>query len=107
MLPVCVLVGIIGVIVDTPAISIMAVLKMPIMLYKGWRRLMEDLVTRHGPCLEAACVPFAGLALIFWPFVVVMSAFTAFLCSPLIGLFSAIVVYQVCDFVSFTLSLLC
>lgn len=93
-LPVCALVGILGVIVDTPAIGIVAFCKTPIMLFKGWRRILEDLVTRHGPCLEAACVPFAGLALVFWPFVVVASALTAFICSPFLGLYSAVVVYQ-------------
>lgn len=95
-LPVCILVGILGVIIDTPAIGIVAFCKVPIMLIKGWHRLLEDLVTRHGPCLEAACVPFAGLALVFWPFVVLSAAFTAFLCSPFLGLYSAVVVYQVC-----------
>ena len=105
-LPVCAIVGLVGVLFDTPAISIMAFCKMPIMLYKGWSRLLEDLLTRNGPCLEAACVPFAGLALLLWPFVVVMSALTALICSPFLGLFSAVVVYQVCDFVSFTLSIL-
>lgn len=95
-LPLCVLVGILGVIIDTPAIGIVAFCKMPIMLIKGWHRLLQDLVTRHGPCLEAACVPFAGLALVFWPFVVVASAITAFICSPFLGLYSGVVVYQVC-----------
>ena len=94
-LPLCALVGLLGVIVDTPAIGIVALFKMPIMLVKGWRRLLQDLVTRHGPCMEAACVPFAGLALVFWPFVVVAAAFTALICSPALGLYSAVVVYQV------------
>jgi hypothetical protein len=44
--------------------------------------------------LEAACVPFAGLAIAFWPFIVVMSALTALVCSPFLGLYSAVVVYQ-------------
>lgn len=102
-LPVCALVGILGVIVDTPAIGIVAFCKTPIMLFKGWRRILEDLVTRHGPCLEAACVPFAGLALVFWPFVVVASALTAFICGPFLGLYSAVVVYQVSFFLLPTL----
>ncbi|KAG0631565.1 hypothetical protein M758_1G262900 [Ceratodon purpureus] len=93
-LPLCALVGLLGVLVDTPAITIVAFCKMPIMLIKGWRRLLGDLVTRHGPCMEAACVPFAGLALVFWPFVVVASALTALICSPILGLYSAVVVYQ-------------
>lgn len=105
-LPLCALVGVLGVIVDTPAIGIVAFFKMPIMLIKGWRRLLHDLVTRHGPCMEVACVPFAGLALVFWPFVVVASALTAFICSPILGLYSAVVVYQVCVFIVSTLPLL-
>lgn len=105
-LPLCALVGLLGVLVVTPAIGIVALCKMPIMLYKGWRRLLGDLVTRNGSCLEAACVPFGGLALVFWPLIVVLSALTAFLCSPFFGLYSAVVVYQVCDFVS-SLFLLC
>jgi len=95
-LPLCALVGILGVIIDTPAIAIVAFCKMPLMLIKGWHRLLQDLVTSHGRCLEAACVPFAGLALAFWPFVVVASALTAFTCSPLVGLYAAVIVYQVC-----------
>ncbi len=99
-LPLCAIVGLLGIVVDTPAIGIVALCKMPIMLYKGWRRLLLDLVDRNGSCLEAACVPFAGLAIVFWPLIVVASALTAFLCSPFFGLYSAAVVYQVCNFVS-------
>lgn len=99
-LPLCAFVGLLGVLVDTPAIGIVALCKMPIMLYKGWRRFLGDLFTRNGSCLEAACVPLAGLAILFWPLVVVVSALTAFLCSPFFGLYSAVVVYQVCNFVS-------
>lgn len=99
-LPLCAFVGLLGVLVDTPAIGIVALCKMPIMLYKGWRRFLGDLFTRNGSCLEAACVPLAGLAIVFWPLVVVVSALTAFLCSPFFGLYSAVVVYQVCNFVS-------
>jgi hypothetical protein len=106
-LPLCVLVGLLGVIVDTPAIIIVAFCKMPIMLIKGWHRLLRDLVTRHGPCMEAACVPFAGLALVFWPFVVVASAITAVICSPILGLYSAVVVDQVCVYVTSTLFWIC
>lgn len=72
------------------------------MLYKGWRKLLGELVSRNGSCLEAACVPFAGLAIVFWPLIVVASAVSAILCSPLMGLYSAIVVYQVCNLI-FTL----
>lgn len=99
-LPLCAIVGILGVLVDTPAIGMVALCKMPIMLYKGWRRLLGDLITRNGSCLEAACVPFAGLALVLWPLIVVASALTAFLCSPFFGLYSAVVVYQVGDFIA-------
>jgi hypothetical protein len=103
-LPACVFVGVLGVLVDTPAISLVALCKSPVMLLKGWGRLFRDLVGRHGPCLEAACVPFAGLALVLWPLVVVAAFLTAVLCSPFLGLFGAVVVYQVCSFPSFSIS---
>ena len=105
-IPVCALVGLLGVVIDTPAICLVALWKSPFMLYKGWSRLIHDLVTRNGPCLEAACVPFAGLALLLWPLIVAFSALAAFLCSPLLGLFSAVVAYQVCGFASSTLFVL-
>ena len=101
-LPACVFVGVLGVLVDTPAISLVALCKSPVMLFKGWGRLFRDLVGRHGPCLEAACVPFAGLALVLWPLVVGAAFLTAVFCSPFLGLFGAVVVYQVCSFPSFS-----
>lgn len=45
-------------------------------------------------------MPFAGLALVLWPLIVVASALTAFLCSPFFGLYSAVVVYQVGDYIA-------
>lgn len=91
-------IGLLGLVVDIPAISLVALAKSPLLLYKGWARLLQDLVGRHGPCLEAACVPFAGLALVLWPVVVIATVASAIVSSPLLGLFGAVVVYQVCDF---------
>lgn len=87
-----------GLIADTPLITLVAVVKSPFLLFKGWSRLLHDLLGRHGACLEAACVPFAGLALLLWPAVVVASVLLAIVSSPLLGLFGAVIVYQVREF---------
>lgn len=97
--------GILGLLADAPAISLVAVGKSPWMLIKGWQRLVQDSVGRHGPCLDAACVPFAGLAIVFWPLVVAVSVLCAIICSPFFGLFGAVVVYQVCNFSSTSFNL--
>ncbi|CAA6664976.1 unnamed protein product [Spirodela intermedia] len=69
--PACILVAITGVIVDLPLYTIIAVVKSPYMLFKGWQRLMHDLISGEGPFRETSCVPIAGLAILFWPLVVV------------------------------------
>ncbi|XP_024379396.1 uncharacterized membrane protein At3g27390 [Physcomitrium patens] len=93
-LPACLAVAVLGLIADTPLITLVAVVKSPFLLFKGWSRLLHDLLGRHGACLEAACVPFAGLALLLWPAVVVASVLLAIVSSPLLGLFGAVIVYQ-------------
>lgn len=95
-LPACLAVAVLGLVADTPLITLVALAKSPFLLFKGWSRLLHDLVGRHGACLEAACVPFAGLALILWPAVVVVFVLMAIISSPILGLFGAVVVYQVC-----------
>lgn len=94
-LPSCLAVAVLGLIADTPLITLVALAKSPLLLFKGWGRLLHDLIGRHGACLEAACVPFAGLALILWPVVTVVAVLFAILASPILGLFGAVVVYQV------------
>jgi hypothetical protein len=94
-IPGSVIVGLLGMIVDMVMISLVALAKSPFMLLKGWKRLILDLMGQHGSCVEAACVPFAGLAIVLWPLIVCVTVLTAIICSPFLGLFSAVVVYQV------------
>jgi hypothetical protein len=94
-LPGCVLVGVLGILLDVPSISLIAILKSPFMLLRGWRRLLQDLVGREGPFLETFCVPVAGLAVLMWPLVVVVAVLCGILSSVFIGLYGAVVVYQV------------
>ncbi|TQD92684.1 hypothetical protein C1H46_021677 [Malus baccata] len=93
-IPACIIVGVLGLIVEIPVYTAIAVVKSPYMLLKGWYRLIHDLITREGPFLEIACVPIAGLTIILWPIVVVASIILAVFSSILIGLYASIVVYQ-------------
>jgi hypothetical protein len=93
-IPGSVIVGLLGMIVDMVMISLVALAKSPLMLLKGWKRLILDLMGQHGSCVEAACVPFAGLAVVLWPLIVCVTVLTAIICSPFLGLFSAVIVYQ-------------
>jgi hypothetical protein len=91
-IPGCIVVGLLGLIVDTPIISLVALAKSPLMLLKGWRQLILDLVGQPSSCV--ACVPFAGLAIVLWPLVVCATVLIAIFCSPFLGLFGAVIVYQ-------------
>ncbi|URE34454.1 hypothetical protein MUK42_16520 [Musa troglodytarum] len=93
-LPSCLLVCLLGVILDVPMISIVALCKSPYLLLRGWHRLFHDLIGREGPFLETVCVPFAGLAILLWPLGVIGALVTAFLCSFLLGLYGGVVVHQ-------------
>uniref|UniRef100_A0ACD5V871 Uncharacterized protein n=1 Tax=Avena sativa TaxID=4498 RepID=A0ACD5V871_AVESA len=92
--PSCILVGILGLAVDIPLYTVIAVIKSPYMLFKGWQRLLHDLISREGPFLETVCVPIAGLAILFWPLVVVGSVLLAVVSSIFVGLYGAVIVYQ-------------
>lgn len=92
--PACIIVGLMGLIVDVPLYTIIALIKSPYMLFKGWQRLLHDVMTREGLFLETACVPIAGLAFLLWPLVVVGSVLLAILSSIFIGLYGSVVVYQ-------------
>ncbi|XP_073010379.1 uncharacterized membrane protein At3g27390 [Typha latifolia] len=92
--PACILVGIMGLIVDIPLYTVIALIKSPYMLFKGWQRLLHDLISREGPFLETACVPIAGLAILLWPLVVVGSVLLAIVSSIFVGLYGSVVVYQ-------------
>lgn len=93
-LPSCLLVGLLGVPIDVPVISMLALWKSPYMLLKGWNRLFHDLIGREGPFLETVCVPFAGLAIILWPLAVVGAVIAAFISSFFLGLYGSIIAYQ-------------
>lgn len=94
-LPGSVIVGVLGLIVDMPMISLIAAFKSVYMLFKGWHRLFHDLIGREGPFLETICVPFAGLAILLWPLAVIGAVMASFLASIFIGAFAGLVVYQV------------
>ncbi|KVH92535.1 hypothetical protein Ccrd_005422 [Cynara cardunculus var. scolymus] len=82
--PACIIVGLLGLIVDVPLYTAIAVVKSPYMLFKGWQRLIHDLVSREGPFLETACIPIAGLTILVWPIVVIGSVMMAIVSSMFI-----------------------
>ncbi|KAL8506909.1 hypothetical protein ACS0TY_017702 [Phlomoides rotata] len=93
-LPGCFLVSILAILVDVPFITAVALWKSPYMLFRGWKRLLEDMIGREGPFLETVCVPFAGLAILLWPLAVLGSFLGAFLSSFFLSLYAGVVVYQ-------------
>ncbi|KAF6160592.1 hypothetical protein GIB67_019532 [Kingdonia uniflora] len=92
--PGCILSAIVGVLVDVPIITMIVIYKAPIMLVKGWQRLLEDLIGRSGPFLETVCVPFAGLLILLWPFAVILAVLAGIISSFGFGGYAAIVAYQ-------------
>lgn len=95
-MPACIIVGLMGLLIEIPLYTIIAIVKSPYLLFVGWYRLLHDLISREGPFLETACIPIAGLTILFWPLVVVGSVLLAILSSIFVGLYGSIVVYQVC-----------
>lgn len=93
-IPACILVGLLGLLVEIPLFTIIALVKSPYLLVVGWYRLVHDLISREGPFLETACIPVAGLTILFWPLIVIGSVIIAILSSIFVGLFGAVVVYQ-------------
>lgn len=94
-MPGFIIAGLIGLTVDIPLFTAIAVIKSPYMLFKGWFRLIQDLISREGPFLETACIPIAGLTILLWPLVVVGSILATIFSSFFIGLYAAVIVYQV------------
>ncbi|XP_061355370.1 uncharacterized membrane protein At3g27390 isoform X2 [Gastrolobium bilobum] len=94
LLPCCLLVILVGVPFDMALITSIAIWKSPYMLFRGWKRLLEDLIGRKGPFLETECVPFAGLAIILWPLAVIGAVLASGICSLFLGLYSGVVVHQ-------------
>ena len=94
-MPACIIVGIMGLILEIPLYTAIAIVKSPYMLFKGWQRLIHDLISREGPFLETACIPIAGLTILFWPLIVIGSIIMAVFSSIFVGLYGPIIVYQV------------
>ncbi|KAJ7952869.1 Steroid nuclear receptor ligand-binding [Quillaja saponaria] len=92
--PGCILIGLMGLLVEIPLYTAIAIVKSPYMLFKGWFRLIHDLISREGPFLETACIPIAGLTILMWPLVVVASILMAVLSSFFIGLYASVIVCQ-------------
>ncbi|CAL5324669.1 uncharacterized membrane protein At3g27390 [Camellia sinensis] len=92
--PGCIIVGLMGLIVEIPLYTAIAIVKSPYMLFKGWHRLIHDLISREGPFLETACIPIAGLTILMWPLVVIGSIIFAVFSSFFIGLYGSVIVYQ-------------
>ncbi|XP_031265091.1 uncharacterized membrane protein At3g27390-like [Pistacia vera] len=97
-IPGAIVAGVLGVLVDFPVISAIAICKSPYMLFKGWHRLFHDLVGREGPFLETICVPFAGLAILLWPLAVVGAVLGSILSTIFLGAYAGVVVYQESSF---------
>lgn len=93
-LPSSFLVSLLAILVDVPVITAVAFCKSPYMLFKGWKRLLEDLIGREGPFLETMCVPFAALAILLWPLAVIGSVIAACLSSFFLALYSGVIVHQ-------------
>ncbi|KAJ0704400.1 putative uncharacterized membrane protein [Helianthus annuus] len=96
--PIALVVGLLGFAVDFPVITVIAVLKGPYMLLKGWHRLFHDCIGREGPFLESICVPFAGLAILLWPFAVAGAVLASMLAGIFLGFYAAVVAYQESSF---------
>ncbi|GKV07857.1 hypothetical protein SLEP1_g19566 [Rubroshorea leprosula] len=98
LLPGAIIAAVLGLLIDFPVISIVALGKSPYMLFKGWHRLFHDLIGREGPFLETICVPFAGLAILLWPLAVVGAVLGSMVASIFLGAFAGVVVYQESSF---------
>ncbi|CAL5191672.1 unnamed protein product [Lathyrus oleraceus] len=97
-LPGAFLAAVIGLLIDVPVISFVAICKGPYMLFKGWHRLFHDLIGREGPFLETICVPFAGLAILLWPLAVAGAILASILASYFLGAYAGVVAYQESSF---------
>ncbi|XP_057542820.1 uncharacterized membrane protein At3g27390-like [Amaranthus tricolor] len=92
--PGAIVAGALGLLIDVPVISLLALFKSPYMLFKGWKRLLDDMIGREGPFLETICVPFAGLAILLWPLAVVGAVLGSMVSSVVLGAYAGVVAYQ-------------
>ncbi|CAI9758552.1 unnamed protein product [Fraxinus pennsylvanica] len=96
-LPLALIIGVLGAMVDLPVISIISFCKSPYMLFKGWHRLFHDCIGQEGPFLETICVPFAGLAILLWPLAVAGAVLGSMVSSIFLGAYAAVIVYKECS----------
>ncbi|CAA2969801.1 uncharacterized membrane At3g27390-like isoform X2 [Olea europaea subsp. europaea] len=96
-LPLALIIGVLGAMIDLPVISIIAFCKSPYMLFKGWHRLFHDCIGGEGPFLETICVPLAGLAILLWPLAVVGAVLGSMVSSIFLGSYAAVIVYKECS----------
>ncbi|KAL4180377.1 hypothetical protein AMTRI_Chr13g124910 [Amborella trichopoda] len=82
-IPGCLLVGLLGVVIDMPVITCLT-------LYKASLYVIQ----RAGPCLETVCVPFAGLKILLWPSVVGLATLAGIISAFPLGIYAAVVSYQ-------------
>ncbi|XP_010502715.1 PREDICTED: uncharacterized membrane protein At3g27390 [Camelina sativa] len=97
-LPGALVVSVLGILVDFPVISLVAICKSPYMLFKGWHRLFHDLIGREGPFLETMCVPIAGLVILLWPLAVTGAVIGSVVSSIFLGAYAGVVSYQESSF---------
>ncbi|CAK7339461.1 unnamed protein product [Dovyalis caffra] len=93
-IPGCILAAILGILVDVHVITVIVLLKAPLMLLKGWHRLIQDLIGREGPFLETVCVPFAALWILLWPIMVLLAIAAGIISGLGFGCYAAVVAYQ-------------
>ncbi|KAF3576799.1 hypothetical protein DY000_02033752, partial [Brassica cretica] len=97
-IPGALIAAVLGILLDFPMISLIALFKSPYMLFKGWRRLFHDLIGREGPFLETMCVPIAGLVILLWPLGVVGAVLGSVVSSVFLGAYAGVVSYQESSF---------
>lgn len=93
-IPAIIFVGLAGLIVEIPSFTVIAMIKSPYMLFRGWQRLIHDLVSREGPFLETACIPVAGITILLWPLFVAGSIIVAIFTSFFVALYGSVITYQ-------------
>ncbi|KAF3632513.1 hypothetical protein FXO37_27432 [Capsicum annuum] len=86
--------GLLGLILEIPLYTSITIIKIPFTLFKGWYRLIHDLISCEGPFIKTACIPIAGLTILLWPIAVIGSFIMAILSSFFIGLYRDVIIYQ-------------
>lgn len=91
----CILIALMGLIVDVPLYTLIVMVKSLYMLFKGWFRLIHYFISWDGLFLKTACIPIVGLAIFLWPIIVIVSILGAIFSSFFVGLYGLVMVYWV------------